>query len=500
MRPVHKQMLTAPAAFGLLFVPVPLAAQSNGGMPWWRDPVQVERLISPHPGTPWTGEHPIPAVGPRAVLELPDPKRPLTLAELTDLALINNPLTRQAWLSARAAADSVGIEAADYFPQVAGTLAWARLRQVSPIGVPQPIITRQGPSITLSHLLLDFGARAAQLEAAQFNLLAANLTQNRMLQAVVAAVEQAYYALLGFEALVRSAQLQLQSAQTTLDATERRRQGGLATIGDVFRSEAAVAQARLALQQSQGGVARSRGQLATAIGVPVNAAFTLAPMPKRPPVVEVRESIDSLLELARRVRPDLIAAEAGVRAARANARAVRALGLPTLTANALLAETDFSGRPQPIQTWQLGLAVNVPLFTGFRDMYSTRLARTQVERTEAVRDALANQVELDVWQSYFHLQTAAEGITTAESLVRSTAQAAMVAAARYREGVGNLLDLLIAQTEESNARTQQIQATLTWYTALSALNLALGSLPHQPLVDPGAATPVSGPPAANRKP
>jgi outer membrane protein TolC len=492
-------MLTA-AAFGLLLVPMPLTAQSNGGAPWWRDPAQVERLISPRPGTPWSGEHPIPAVGPRAVLELPDPKRPLTLAELTDLALINNPLTRQAWLSARAAADSVGVETADYFPQVAGTLAWARLRTATPLGVPLPAITRYGPTITLSHLLLDFGARAAQLEAAQFNLLAANLTQNRMLQTVVASVEQAYYALLGFEALVRSAQLHLKSAQTTLDATERRRQGGLATIGDVFRAEAAVAQARLALQQSQGGVARSRGQLATAIGVPVNAAFTLAPMPERPPVVEVRESVDTLLELARRARPDLIAAEAGVRAARANVRAVRALSMPTLTANALWAETEFSGRPHPIQTWQLGLAVNVPLFTGFRDLYATQLARTQAERSEAVRDALANQVELDVWQSYFHLQTAAEGITTAESLVRSTAQAAMVAAARYREGVGNLLELLIAQSEESNARTQQIQAALTWYTALSALNLALGSLPHQPLVAPGAATPVSGPPAAHRKP
>jgi outer membrane protein TolC len=50
-----------------------------------------------------------------------------------------------------------------------------------------------------------------------------------------------------------------------------------------------------------------------------------------------------------------------------------------------------------------------------------------------------------------------------------------VMAARYQSGVGNLLDLLTAQEEETRALVQRIQAHLDWYTALARLNFALGA-------------------------
>jgi outer membrane protein TolC len=382
--------------------------------------------------------------------------------------------------------------------QASGALSYLRARQISQVGSLQPLIERFTPSLSLTYTLYDFGARASQLEAARFNLLAANLNQNRTLQSVVFNVEQAYYALLGAQGLVRSGEISLRNAETTLEATERRRQSGLATIGDVFRAETAVAQAKLSLQQSQGLVSQARGRLAASAGIPVTARYTLAPVPEVVPTGALTESVSALIERAKAGRPDLIAAEATARALDATQRATVAAGRPSIGATASYADNYFVSRPDTTN-WAMGLTMTIPLFTGFRDTYNVRLAEANAQRQRALRDQLSNQVELDVWQGYFNLQTAAAAITSSESLVRTAANSLQVAEARYRGGIGNLLDVITAQADDVNARVQRINAYFNWYTAFSQLNFALGSLPlvNNAAVAQGGAAPAQ--PAAPRE-
>jgi outer membrane protein len=119
--------------------------------------------------------------------------------------------------------------------------------------------------------------------------------------------------------------------------------------------------------------------------------------------------------------------------------------------------------------------VRIPIFTGFRSTYSTRAAEAQAEQAEAVRDNLYQQTELDVWQSYYDLQTAASATSSTDLQVRSSEQTAQATLARYQAGFGSILDLITAQLDESNARVQQIQSYLNWFTALARLNFSIGS-------------------------
>jgi outer membrane protein TolC len=148
-------------------------------------------------------------------------------------------------------------------------------------------------------------------------MLAANLTQNRVLQEVVFQVEQVYFRLLGVQQLVRAGNLALKNAETTLDAAKRRHQAGLATIGDVFRSETAVAQAILNLRRAEGEVSKARGQVANACGVPISTPLQIQPWSGESPSTEMKETLESLLKKASATRPDMAAAESRVRAARA---------------------------------------------------------------------------------------------------------------------------------------------------------------------------------------
>lgn len=440
-----------------------------------RDPFRTERYVSPSAGMRWQSPTPLPEVPAAPAARLPDADRALSLPELTEFALQNNPKTRQAWYAARAAAAGVGIEQADDLPQLSAIINLQRSEQGGQAGNQIPWLTRYGPSVTLSYLLFDFGAGDSRVKAAEYQALAAALAQNRVLQDVVLQVEQGYYLFLGTEALVRSNELFLKSVRTSLDATQRRREGGLATVADVYRAETQVAQAQLNLTRSLGGLEKARGALASAVGLPVNATLRVQSLEGEPRIREITESLADTLNRAKASRPDLIAAEAQARAARAQADATAKSGLPTVTLNAATGRTFFEQERPFTQSNLIALNLNIPLFTGFNHTYSVRQAEARAAQAEASRDVLYRQTELEVWQSYYDVQTAAGGVNTTAVQLKAAQQTAEATLARYQAGFGSLLDLITAQVEESNARVQRIQSYLDWFTAVARLNYAIGA-------------------------
>jgi outer membrane protein len=475
-------MISGSINFGRQWIRL-MVAFAFGCLPFmsYGDPVLDQDLRVPaQPGKTWRSTRmPVPAVS-SPVLKSASP---LTLAELTDFALRNNPSTREAWEAAHAQAAAVGIASAAYFPTLsaAATLSRGKNSINSSAGVVSSSAqTRLSPSVTLGYLLLDFGARSAAKEAASYGLLAANLTQNRTIQNVALRVEQAYYQLLAARQTVVAGEETLKSVQLSLDVANARRQAGLATIGDVYQAETLLAQSKLQLRKAQGDANKLAGTLCNAAGLPVSTKLELAPLEDKLPTESVRATVDDYLNKAKLARPDLQAAEAQARAAQAGVKAASAQGDPTLNLSITsgrtfnnFQDTRFSNGSS---SGTIGLTLNVPIFDGFRTTNTVRQAQAQADLLGATRDRIALQVELDVWQAYFDLDTAEATIDSAHALLRSASLAREVAQERYRAGVGSMPDLLTAQVNEANARMQAIQAEMGWYASLSQLNNAVGAL------------------------
>jgi len=471
----YRRFLTAAAVAAALGIP-PVSSVSWGAP--GLDPHNLEARTAPAPNQPWISDQPLPQVPASAAMQAAPAglNGPVSLAQLTDLALRLNARTRQAWLQARAEAATLGVERADEWPQINALLSHNLGRPISgTTGTASSVQTRYGPNVTLSYVLFDFGQRAANIEAANYRLLAANLAQNRVLQEVAFQVEQAYYRVLAFDYLVRASRESLKNFETALDAAQRRRSSGLATAGDEYRAETQVGQARLVLTRNEGELSKARGQLANAVGLPVNVKLELQAVSESPPVSEITQSMEALLEKAKASRPDLIAAEARARAARASSTAVSRAGLPTLEFVSNYGRVLFTDSRTGQDVYNFGFNVRIPLFSGYRDTYSKRRAQEVADQAESTRDQLYSQTELEVWQSYFDLQTAASSVASTANLVKSAGESAAAAAARYKAGVGSLLDLITAQLDDTNARVQQIQSYLDWYSALARLNFALGA-------------------------
>jgi outer membrane protein len=397
----------------------------------------------------------------------------LGLADIVDLALCNNPQTREAWASARVQAGLVGVAQAPYLPALNATLGSSRNRsRIEDQDANNR--TLNSASATVSWLLYDFGAREATLESARQLLAAAVATQDTTRQAVFLAALQSFYQVHALEAALSAAELSEKAARESLAAAEARYRAGSATPADRLQAQTAFSQSTLTRIRVDGELKNARGGLANVIGLDASRPVILAPLGATSPPSDFERNIDMLIDEARRRRPDLSAAEAQLSAARASVDATRAAHLPSISLQATPVWQDSSGLTT--NSSSIGVAVSIPLFSGFSQTYKVRTAEAQADLRVAQRDRLQLQVALDVWRSYQNLTTATQSMRTTADLLASAEQSERVALGRYRAGVGNILDLLAAQSALASARQQRVQSAFDWNVSRASLAQSVGVL------------------------
>jgi outer membrane protein len=428
------------------------------------------------PSKPWTPPANTDAGRIAGATQLPPnvtPGATLSLPEILDIALSNNPQTRIAWLNARAAEAGVGSAESAYYPEVDAAAGITEARVASSTGASTS--TTFGPSLTLNYLLFDFGGRAAEVEAARQTLIAADFLHNQAIQDVILRVQQAYYGYLDAKALLNAQDATLKERQASLDAAEARHNAGVATIADVLQARTALSQAQLNRETFAGSVRTFEGEIATAMGLPATTHFEFGELPTTVPSNEVTKAVENLVTDAVQQRPDVAAARAEAERAAARITQVRSSYLPALTATSSLGETFFGTRSHATP-YSAGLAVRWPVFTGFRNVFDVRQAQAEADIAREDVRATEQQVMLQVWTSYYALQTATQRLATSRDLLASAQQSADVAQSRYRSGVGSIIDLLTAESALENARAQEVQSRADWFLSVAQLAHDTGTL------------------------
>ncbi|HEY2852723.1 MAG TPA: TolC family protein [Gemmatimonadaceae bacterium] len=402
----------------------------------------------------------------------------LGVSDIVDLALRNNPATRLSWAQARAAADLFGASRGAYFPTVSVDVNGTAARPLAPTGVLSQR-SQYGPSVGLSYLVLDFGARAGSVDLARQTAVAADLSHNVAVQNTILGVEQALFNYQATRTQRDAERSAVDEATENLNAAEERHRVGLATIADVLQARTARSQAQLTLESLEGAVHVAQGTLAVAMGIPPNATF-------EPPVLTdslcpdslrfIQQSVDTLISVATRSRPDLEAARAQAAAAAAQVRIARSGLWPTVSVNANRAYTASSVPGLQGATYNIGLGFDLPLFTGMSRQYTLASASEQLAAANARAEQTRQQIALQVFTAYYNLQTSTERVRTAADLLASATESESVARGRYREGVGSIVDLLIAQSALADARAQDAQARWQWHAALAQLAHDVGAL------------------------
>ena len=177
------------------------------------------------------------------------------------------------------------------------------------------------------------------------------------------------------------------------------------------------------------------------------------------------------------VRPDIIAAEEQLRAARANIGAARAAFFPTisLTGNAGFASDSlddlFSGSGFG---WSFGPTISLPIFDwGAREADLDLAKALEVEQV-ATYDKTVQTAFREVSDALAGRRWLAEQVATLERAVEAQERIARLARLRYREGVADYLEVLDAERNLFSARQQLLATERAWLQNRATLFVALG--------------------------
>jgi outer membrane protein len=228
-------------------------------------------------------------------------------------------------------------------------------------------------------------------------------------------------------------------------------------VGEVTRTD--VAQANARVSQSKSDVASARAQLASSIASYVNLVGRDPGSLSYPKFAHVPISLQSALENAQQVNPNILAAASVEDSARHSVEVVKGDLLPeaSLTANVTASE-DWNAKGGYRTTSTIGALVQVPIYEGGRIYSGVRQAKQvasqrKIQVIEAIR-----QVRESVTASWNLLESKRSSSISAREQVSAAELAASGVREEYLVGSRSTIDVLNAQQELLNAKVGLVVA------------------------------------------
>lgn len=390
----------------------------------------------------------------------------------------------------------MGVARAAYLPTIQGTGQIVREDSITDV-TGHPTLssatrsTVQTESVSLNWTLYDFGARGATLRNANALLAAARSTQDATLQSVFVAVAKDYYAAEAAAGALAAAVDVEHMAADSAHAAQTRVDRGIAPISDALQAQTAYTQAVPSRTKANGQWQTAAGQLASDMDLSPDVPLTLPDVSSgvRPDAV-FTDSVGRLIDEAKHTHPSVLAAQSQVDAAAAKVDQTSDQGLPSFS---LVSKYTRDNQPASLglgipefpatgREWYVGVQVTIPFFEGFGRMYQVQQAKAQLEHEEGALEDARQQVALEVWTSYEAVLTSTDSVRDSGKLLDIAQQSYSAAGHRYQAGVGNILELLNAQTALANARQQSVQAFTDWRAARLRLAGSLGRLGPESMV------------------
>jgi len=401
---------------------------------------------------------------------------PLTLSECVNLALQRNPSLESARQNARAARAAFVQTRSQLFPTALLTGSYAAARSRSRTTSFGGFLRTSGGSqyfyqyraglnqtIYRTGLFDEVAQSKAHARASTYE------AQDARRQLVLSVAEN-YYSLLASRRLLEVAEDTVRVAGENLALMQARVEAGSAAPVEVLPMRTSLARARADLIAAQATAEVAVASLRAVLGLPTGQDLQVVDV-----LAEQAVQVDPKEALARALqrRPDYLAVQQTVAAARAARSIARAARWPTLTVDGSLAHDVFEDRPADI--WSFNAQVSYPLF----DAGSTKAAETEAEANYrsalAAQQELELQIGLEIEQAYAAVRQGIERIRAADAAEREATASLEAARARLQEGVAIAIEVSTAEETLAQTRAEHVQAIYDYNLALAQLQAATGS-------------------------
>ena len=403
------------------------------------------------------------------------PNDTLDLEQVVELGLCRNPETAAAYYSVESARFNKNAGYASYLPSVNGAASWSKNYRNSDWQRAD-----YGASLSASYLIFDFGRRLADFNQLTAVWRATGFDYDERVQNYVYGVIGAYYALLNADADVASAKSARVVAQTAYDTASKKFKAGVVARADVLKAETTLASRNLDLERAKNNREIAKGTLLTKLSFSSTQNISIQDMSENFGSIHENDSIDELIETARKKRPDLLRAMANKDAAWHKRNSAFLKNLPSISAGGSFSWSENDSASYGLNTGHTSAGVEIratmPIFAGFANMYGLRSANAAYEGASENTRAVQDSVTMDVFTAYQNYKTAQTVLIQTDTLLKSATESEKVTAGMYKVGRATMLDWQTAQSELVSAQKQNNAAKYDLFTKRAALALAVGDI------------------------
>ena len=398
------------------------------------------------------------------------------LRQVVELALQNNRDLRAAALNVELARAMYGIQRDSLFPSVSAQGSGGKQRASAELTEPGKARTSESYSTSLGALSweVDFFGRVRSLNKEAWQKYQATKEARRSAQTLlVSNVVAAYLNLAANRDALALAQSTLRAQEDSYRLVHRQYEAGVATELDLRQAQTPLETARASAAQYTRLLAQAENALNLLAGTTVPADLLPDGLAQ---VADFREIAAGLPSDVLLDRPDVMQAEATLKAANADLGAARAAFFPriALTGTIGSASRELNGLfDGGTGTWSFLPSASMPIFDA-RTWTAHRGAQVQRKLAVAQYEKAIQSAFRDVADALATRATIGEQLAAQQRLVEALTETNRLATARFEKGVDSYLVCLDAQRSLFAAQQGLISVRLAALVSRVQLYAALG--------------------------
>lgn len=334
-----------------------------------------------------------------------------------------------------------------------------------------------------SWVLFDGLSNYANLSRTENNLEAAKLNFKKLKQDIVFQTISAYYNVLSAKKLLDVKQDDLKWNQKNFEIIQERNKLGSVTKADVYAQQVRLGSAELEVIRSQNNYETVKSNFFYSLGIDVFEDYVLEDISEEAMNAEMNEEsvtalkLIDLVEKALLNRTDYQGSKLSLLSANESVRIAKAGHLPSLR-NTYSAgfSADKPGDLFKNKNYSFGLTLDIPIFQGWNIDRQVELAEIDKMNAELDLKDMEREIKRDLQKSYLDLQASEKSLEVGKSNVLAAGENRKIEEEKYLLGATTLLNVLIANSEYTNALTGYITAQFDYLQLKDEVQYQLGLL------------------------
>jgi len=332
--------------------------------------------------------------------------------------------------------------------------------------------------------LFDGLSNFATHSQSKTDLESAEFTLDRLKQDIVFTTTSLFYDIMNKKKQLEVNEDNLKWNEKNLETIRERNKLGAATLADVYQQEVATGNAELEIIRTQNQLEVAKNELLFYLGLDVLKEYTFSDEITdeeaelfKTDLSEDYAKISDFVTNALNNRLDYRSAQLDLNSAKDGVTIAESGHWPSLTAQAgYFWEGNNLANIDNRKVLNVGLGLDFPLFLGWSVTNQVQFAQVDVKNKEIELTDLERDIKRQLQQTFLDLQAAYKFLKVSEKNISFADENLKIEQEKYSLGSGKLLDVLIANSNYTNALTDLINAQFVYLVLSEQLKYYVGVL------------------------